>query len=593
MKTSEEPLKTADHSGGGLFEFAGLRLDLARRALERGGEPVHLYPRAFDALALLVEHRNELLTKERLLEALWPEVVVEENSLARVISDLRKELGEAGASIVTVARRGYRFGADVKTLSRSSPISAPSRKTLAVLPFTSINGDEDDKLLAFGLTDALITRLSRLTEVAVRPTNSVVRFGDAAISPAEAGRSLKVGAVLCGVLRRAGAQLRASVQLIDVDAEAAVWAEQFDTPAADIFTMEDSISKRVGQALALELTRAEDRSLTRRHTDNAQAYDLYLRGRYWLSRRSGDWKRQSVACLNRAVELDSNFALAYAALAEAYFISSVASATMDPDPPRDVVPKARAAAERALALDEDLSEAHASLGHIAICFDWDWHESETRLIHALRLNPNNATARQFYAMGLSSVGRTGEALEQIRLSRELEPTSVIYRANLGFILYRAGRIAEAVEELRNCVALEPDAPYPRYRYGVALAEAGEHEEALRQFDELLGMPRAEVHGLVGKGHLLAITGRTEEARAILTQLIEMTKSRYVSNYYLAEICAGLGDVDEAMMWLDRAYDEGPVLMISLNSNPKFKVLRTDPRFQALLRRVGLWDAGAN
>ncbi len=439
------------------------------------------------------------------------------------------------------------------------------------------------------MADALITRLSRIKEIAVRPTTSITRYLDATQSPGELGRELRADVVLCGSVRRSASQVRVTVQLIDVATEAALWADKFDEAPADIFAIEDSISERVADALAPELTGQERRSLTRRATQNAEAYDLYLRGRFWLSRRTGESIRKAVECFERAVLLDPHYALAHASIAEAYAFLSIASATIEAMPPREVVPLALAAAQRALAIDDRLSEAHAVLGHAALNFDWDWPAAEAHLQRAISLKPNNPHAHQFYSMGLASLGRTEEALAELTIARELEPTSVIIRANIGFTLYRARRYDEAVEELRNCVALAPESAYARYRFGQALQEAGQPAQALEQYEAMLQLPGAEVQALVGKANVLAGCGRVKEARECLDRLHALARERYVSAFFIAEIHASLGETEEAIRWLERASDERAVPMISLQVNPKFDRLREHADFQAIVRRIGLWD----
>ena len=289
------------------------------------------------------------------------------------------------------------------------------------------------------------------------------------------------------------------------------------------------------------------------------------------------------------MQLDPQYALAHASIAEAYAFLSIASATIEAMAPREVVPLALAAAQRALALDDRLSEAHAVLGHVALNFDWNWAAAEAHLQRAISLKPNNPHAHQFYSMGLASLGRTEEALAELKLARELDPTSVIIRANIGFTLYRARRYEEAIAELRNCVALAPESAYARYRFGLALQEAGQHAAALEQFEAMLHLPGAEVQALVGKAHALAVCGRTKEARECMDRLLALAGERYVSAYFFAEIHAGLGEPEEAIRWLDRACEERAVPMISIQVNPKFDPLREHADFQAIVRRIGLWD----
>jgi TolB-like protein/Tfp pilus assembly protein PilF len=593
MKNSEKPLKTSRAADQSLYEFADLRLDLARRFLDRNGQEVRLHPKAFDALALLVEHRNELLTKDALIQQLWPNLAVEDNSLARVISDLRKALGEAGSCVITVARRGYRLEADVRTVQRQteSPV-AVDRKTLAVLPFAAFGSSEADRMLAFGMADALITRLSHLAAIVVRPTTSIARYVESTISPARIGRELKADFVLCGTVRKSGTQVRLTVQLIDAAVEGTLWAGQFDEQITDLFAIEDSVSERIVASLALQLTRSEKLSLAQRCTHSTQAYELYMYGRLFQSRRTGEALLRAIDYFKRAIDLDPDFALAHAGIGEAGALLSLASATVGAVPPRQTIPAARAAAIRALIIDNRLSEAHAALAQIKLAFDWDWPAAEQGFVRALQLNPNNVLAHGFYSIGLVSVGCVELALREVTVACELEPTSLVYRTNVGFILHSGGRLAEAIEQLRECAALDPSFAYTRYRYGHALEQAGQYEEALAQFDAMLELPNAAVQALASKGHVLAKMNRRIEALDVLARLIACSPQQYVSAYFLAQIHAALGNSDQAFVALDQAYEERPVMMISLMNDPKLNPLRGDSRFNALVDRVGLWASPA-
>jgi serine/threonine-protein kinase len=590
MKNSDVTVKSASTTGPVVYEFAGLRLDLARRVLERDGACVALYPRAFDALSLLVQNRDSLLTKELLLQRLWPGTIVEENSLARVISDLRKALGDAAKCIVTAARRGYRFEAEVRAADRQREREHERGRTVvAVLPFTAI-GRNTDRLLSIGLADALINRLSRIDEIVVRPTWTDLRYVKGEISPRDAGRELNADMILCGSVRRFESNVRLTVQLIDVSADAALWAGKFDETAVDIFTVEDLIGKRVADALALELARGKRPLSSQRHMNNGAAYEHYVHGCFWLSRRTGASIHNAVRSFEEAARLDPGFALAQAGIAQAYIALSSASATLDAAQPTDVVPLARAAAVRALSLDDTLGDAHLALGHIALFYEWNWPAAEAAYQRAICLSPSSPAARQSYAFSLSTVGRIEEAMLESRLARELEPTSLSVRLSMGFILYRARRYGEAIEELTRCVALEPESVYARYRYGLALQQVGRYDEASSQFDAMLGMECGEILALVGKAHLLAVRGRRQAVRGLLKRLHTLSREHYVSAYFFAEIHAGLDDPDEALRWLDQACEERALPMVSLSMNPKFDGLQDYAAFRALLRRVGLWKS---
>ncbi len=292
-----------------IFEFNGRRVDVARRQLLRDGAAVPMFPRCFDALLLLIERRGELLDKEFLMQSLWPSVIVDENSLAKVISEVRRALGEGPKEpgcIVTIPRRGYRFNANVSVRKNggATPANlAPEIRSLAVLPFVFHNPTVDDEILRIGLADALITRLGTLRKTLVRPTSSITKFVDVA-SPSQAGRELAVDAVIAGSVRRAGTMLRVSVQLVLVSDEAVSWAERFDIESAGALELEDSISERVATALTLALARGEAPPAPRRYTANAEAYEHYIRGRYLITKRTRESVLEAVTRLERAIAID-------------------------------------------------------------------------------------------------------------------------------------------------------------------------------------------------------------------------------------------------------------------------------------------------
>lgn len=346
-----------------------------------------------------------MVAKSAFLEALWPGRFVEENSLARVISDLRKALGPDAGCIGTVQGRGYRLNADVRAAMAKGAADVSMKRTLAILPFVELGGGEAEKQSAVGLADALITRLSGLRNVVIRPTISIAGFADGKTDPVDAGRRLRVSLVLCGSMRRQGEMIRCSLQLVEVETEASVWASRFDEPATSLFAFEDAIAARVAPLLASELERGELPPTPARGTDDAKAYVLAQRGRYWLAqRRAPDSIAKAIECFTAAVARDPGFAQAHAGLAQTYVLGGIHAFTIHIEPPRKMIPLARASARQALLLNPDLSEAHEVLAHVALSYDWDWRAAEAAFRHALRLNPANASAHATYAVGLCSSG---------------------------------------------------------------------------------------------------------------------------------------------------------------------------------------------
>jgi DNA-binding winged helix-turn-helix (wHTH) protein/tetratricopeptide (TPR) repeat protein len=578
-----------------IYEFAGRRLDPARRLLTHGGRPVPLFPRCLDALLLLVERHGELLEKDFLLRALWPDVVVDENSLAKVISDIRRALGETRdmGCIETVPRRGYRFIAKVAVLrsTDAAPMGSGGPRdgirALAVLPLTFLNPAPGDETLSIGLADALITRLGQLKHTVLRPTSSITRYAGSSVVPTEAGRELGVDAVITGSIRRAGATVRVSVQLVSVAIDAISWAEKFDAEGSSALALEDSIAERVVTALTLALAR-DAPPPPRRHRADPDAYEHYIRARYLIARRTRASLQEAIACLDRAIAIDPGFALAHAGVSEAWIQLGLRAAVSLSLRPREAMPKARAAAEKALSLDEELSEAHGTLGQVLVTYEWKRAAGITELLRAIELNPNNQNAQHWYAMALGGLGRFDEALVQIERALAIDPLAVIVNANVGYLLYRAGRIDEAVAKLRHTVAMEPGFVMSRYRLGLALEAQGRYEEALAEFAAM--QPSAsDPLGLTAIARTRALMGQRDEARRLLDELLAIARTTYVPAATLADVHVALGEHDQAIEQLERAVEERAILALWLPTERHWDPLRNHPRFPALLERVGLPD----
>ncbi len=577
-----------------VYEFNGVRVDTARRLLTRHGAAVSMFPRCFDALTLLLERRGELLGKEFLLNALWPDVVVDENSLAKVISEVRRALGEGPKDpgcIVTVPRRGYRFMADVtvQPTTTGEPVGGGATteiRALAVLPFTFLNPVAGDEWLGVGLADALITRLGQLRRTLVRPTSSVAGFASNPCTPATAGAQLAVDAVIAGSIRRVDGTVRVGVQLVSVVGEAVLWADRFDAAPASALELEDSLADRVATALTLALSREERPPSGQRLVANPDAYEQFIRGRYLATKRTRGALLEAAQCFERATAIDPEFALAHVGLSEVWIHMGIRAAVSQSLPPREVMPKALAAARQALALDDSLSEAHATLGHVLFVYEWQRQAGLAELARAIELNPNNPNAHHWYAMSLASLGRFEEALVQIRSAQAIEPLAVMVNANIGFILYRAGRIDEAIAKLRHTVAMEPGFAMSRYRLGLALEARGMFEEALEEF-RAMQPSSADPLGLTGMARTLALMGREAQAREMLDTLREIARSTHVPAATLADVYAALGDHDRAFECLNRAIDERAIAAIWLRHERHWEPLRGDPRFAALTARVAL------
>ena len=578
-----------------IYEFAGRRLDPARRTLVHGGKPVAMYPRCFDALLLLIENRGGLLEKDFLLQALWPDVVVDENSLAKVISEVRRALGEGprdSGCIVTVPRRGYRFVAEVAVHRNAEPAPVtggnPTEgiRSLAVLPFSFLHPSAEDETLSIGLADALITRLGQLRRTVLRPTSSITRFADQRVAPAEAGRTLGVDAVIAGSVRRAGNTIRVSVQLVSVANDAVLWAEKFDAQSGTALELEDSISDRVATALTLTLARGERPPVTQRQPADPDAYEHYIRGRYHISKRTREALTEAVQCMERAIAIDPKFALAHAGLSEAWLQLGLRAAVSQSMRPRDIMPKARIAAEKALALDDSLSEAHTMLGQVLFTYEWKRDAGIAEFLRAIELNPNNQNAQHWYAMALGGLGHFDEALAQMQRALAIDPLAVIVNANAGFLLYGAGRFEEAVAKLQHTVAMEPGFVMTRYRLGLALEALGRYDEAIAEFQAMHPSDNDPL-GLTAIARTLALMQRRDEAQRELERVIAISRNLYLPSVLIAGIYIALDDAEHALEYLERGAEERAISLLWLPFHRCWVPLHGNPRFSRVLNSIGL------
>jgi DNA-binding winged helix-turn-helix (wHTH) protein/TolB-like protein/Tfp pilus assembly protein PilF len=458
-------------------------------------------------------------------------------------------------------------------------------RSIAVLPLKPLNSDPDDEYLGLGMADALITCLGNLHQVVVRPVGDVRKYANTEQDPIVAGRELKVDTVLEGSIQRMQDRMRVTVRALRVDDGVQLWGGEFDEKFSDVFAVEDSISKRVAGALALELTGDEQRRLSRRFTGNSEAYELYLRGRYFWNKGSGDGFKKGVGYFERAIQKDPKFALAYSGLADSYIL--MGSYSHGQIPPREAMSKARAAAERALAIDDTLAEAHASLAFAKLNYDWDWLGAEKEFHRALELGPNDARTHHWYSNYLIAMGRTQEALAESRRALELSPTDVAINEHLGWAYLMARQYDEAIEHCRVTLELDPDFVQAHRVLSLADLYRGHYEVAISGLQKGVQSAGADPVALALLARAYALSGRAAEARHLLRELEELSKQRYVSPADIGVLYGDLGEKDEAFQWLGKAYDERSNFLINLKVDPALDSLRSDPRFAALAARIGL------
>jgi eukaryotic-like serine/threonine-protein kinase len=462
---------------------------------------------------------------------------------------------------------------------------ATDGRSIAILPFKVLRVEEKtDEFLGMGLTDAIITKLSNIHRIMVRPTSSVLKYYDGEQSAQIAGYELGVAFVLDGRIQRAGNRVRVTVQLVRVEDGTPFWATKFDENFTDIFAVEDSISSQVAEALIPRLTGQEREALNKRETENANAYQAYLKGRYHWSQFTDESLGLALECFNEAIRLDPNYALAHVAIAEFYVWAGIYHRLA----PKDCYPQAKDAAMRALQIDETLAEAHAALAFATHCYDWDWRRAEELFKRAIELNSNYAGAHQWYSYLLTSEGRFDEGQKEIRRAVEINPLSVMDLTMVCWNLYQAGEHDQVIIESRKIFEVDRNFPVSYIALSAAYERKGMLEEAItagRKAGSLL--PGAVIH-LWALGHALAVAGQRDEAREILAEMHRLSKeNRYVSAYHSAIIHVGLGERDEAFSCLEKAYADRDAWMMWLGTEPKLAELHSDPRFVDLLNRVGL------
>jgi len=659
-----------------LYRFEGFQFDPYRRRLLRNGEVVTLPPKAFEILTVLVQNPGTILERDRLMQAVWGETIVEDANLTVAISQLRKAFGQNGdpdAFIQTLPRIGYRFVAEVREVleepaplldgkdsfseavirrenfpsekgaklttsaraesgepdsdkethpeprgfvpedrrrapvqtesglsrfptprtlavvatlalgvlgfllySRTAvkprlPANAAEVKSMAVLPLRTLMAKPDDEYLGLGLTDALITRLGRIRQIAIRPTSAVQKYvGRESQDPIAAGRELHVEAVLEGSVQLQGDMLRVTLRLLRVGDGVALWSGKFDDRFTDIFALQDSISQQVAEASILNLSREERQLLSPRQTENVEAYRSYLKGRYFWNKRTQTGSTQSLRYFREAIEADPSYARAYAGLADAYAML----VWQDNQGQAEFVPKARAAAISALQIDETLAEAHTSLGFVKFWYDWDFAGAEAEYRRAIELNPDYSTAHHWYGEFLVLTGRPEKGFRELGRALEADPLSLIINTDIGKMLFFTRQHDRAIEQLQKTLEMDPDFAVAHLFMAMAYEQKGVHETAIAELQELASIPgirtifRAELAYIYGRA------GRRIEALSILRDLQTSQESRQpVPAYEIALVHAGLGDKQQALVWLERARAAHDPFLIYAQTDPNFDGLR--------------------
>ena len=455
--------------------------------------------------------------------------------------------------------------------------------SLAVLPFENASRDPEHEYLSDGIAGSLINRLATIPKLRVMAQSTALRYKGRGIDPQSVGRELNVRAVLAGRIMQSGESLRIGTELVDVATGSQLWGAQYDRKLGDIFAIQDEISDEISGKLRLKLTRAERKRLSKRHTDDAEAYQLYLKGRHHWDRWTEDGFYRAIEYFEQAAVRDPSYALAHAGVADSYVLLGWNSYL----PPKDAFPKAKVAATRALRLDPKLGEARAPLAAVLWLYDWQWKEAQAEFARSLELNPAYPTVNHWYAEFVMTMGHHAEAIQRMKKSQELDPLWLIISAAIGWAFYMARQYEESIEELRRTVELEPNYPVTYWILGLSLRKRGRYELAIAEGEKGVQLSGGSPLIKAALAQTLAIAGRESEAHQIVDELANLAKQKYVASYFFAGIYAGLGENDRAIAYLEKAFEEHSHWLIYLHIDPSMDSLRSNPRFEELLRRVGL------
>ncbi len=554
-----------------VYQFGPFRLFPAKRRLLKDDREISLTPKVFDLLMMFVAHPGDLLDRDRLMREIWPRTIVEESNLTQSVFVLRRALGNAGL-IVTVPGRGYCFTPPVTVVGGDGTSDAPEPAALAVLPFKPLGVDAGLGFLGTGIADAIIGALSR--SLVVRPTAAVLKFAGIAQDPTAAGRELRVDAVLDGTIQQAGGRLRVSAQLVRVATGTTTWAGTFDADATDPFAVQDAIADRVASELKLETGASAVGRV------GLYAWREYIRGRYFQDRRVESGLALSIDHARRAIAAEPGFAMGHVCLADAYNLLGQYLYL----PSNEAFAAARAAVDRALALDASSAEAHASMAEILFFRDRDWKNAEREYRTAIRLNPNYAAARHWYAWFLMCLDRHDEALDQLWTAQRIDPCSPAIETALGLPFFYTRRYAEAATFHRKALEMDPHFSAAQYYLAATLIQQGEYSTALAALGRVV--PEHAQQAVAMAGYAAALAGRPAEAEATLAKLDALGRERYVSPYCRAWLDAGLGRIDAALDALDAAVAENAAWLVFLKIDPFLDRLRRDRRFRGLLARAG-------
>ncbi len=571
--------------------FGDFEFDSRARQLRKHGHTIRLHGQPLEILGLLLERPAQVVLREELRARLWPQdtFVDFEHSLNAAVNKLREALDDDANNprfIETVPRRGYRFISAVGLHDSQNLLgewSSPRIQSLVVLPLENLSNDPEQEYFADGMTDQLITNLAQISALKVISRTSAMRYKGTKKSLPEIARELHVDAVVEGAVMWVGGRVRISAQLIEAPTDHHLWAASYERDLRDVLSMQEEVTRAIVSEIRVKLTAQEQARLANRHPINPEAYKLYLKGRYHWNKRSLEGFQKAIEYFQLAAAKDPAYALAYVGLADTYTYFSF----FDVVPPREAMPKAKAAAARALEIDNRLGEAHVSLGYVSYMYDWDWPAAGKHFEQALTLNPAYSRAHTFYPFYLSSLGRSEEALAVAKRSLDLDPASPAVNHSLAVQFYFARQFDQAIEQAHKTLELDPNFAISYELLGEVYVSRGMYREGLSELEEYSALSRGRAMSLALLGYAHARLGERSQALRMLEQLEATSKERYTPAFSFAVVYAGLGEKDQAFAWLEKAYGERTSRLGYLKVEPLWDPLRPDPRFADLVRRIGL------
>jgi TolB-like protein/Tfp pilus assembly protein PilF len=573
-----------------VVRFGPFEADSRAGELRKHGVKLKLVGQPFEVLAMLLERPGQLVTREELRARLWPtDTFVDfDHGLNAAVNKLRDALNDSAEKpnyVETLPRRGYRFISAVGLHDSQNLLgewSSPRIQSLVVLPLENLSNDAEQEYFADGMTDQLITNLAQISALKVISRTSAMRYKGTKKSLPEIARELHVDAVVEGAVMWVGGRVRISAQLIEAPTDYHLWAASYERDLRDVLSMQEEVTRAIASEIRVNLSAQEQARLASTPID-PEAYRLYLKGRYYWNKRSLEGFQKAIEYFQLAAANDPAYALAYVGLADTYTYFSF----FDVVPPREAMPKAKAAAARALEIDNRLGEAHVSLGYVSYMYDWDWPAAGKHFEQALTLNPAYSRAHTFYPFYLSSLGRSEEALAVAKRSLDLDPASPAVNHSLAVQFYFARQFDQAIEQAHKTLELDPNFAISYELLGEVYVSRGMYREGLSELEKYSALSRGRAMSLALLGYAHARLGERSQALRMLEQLEAASKERYTPAFSFAVVYAGLGEKNQAFAWLEKAYEERTSRLGYLKVEPLWDPLRSDPRFADLVRRIGL------